>query len=341
MRGLSCEFTVENVLRKWESVPAAPKGENAPFALFSYYAPTSGTYNAGDFIQTLAVRQALEAVGAPCGGDLFVPRDELALYRGEPVRCVMQGWFSETRTFWPSPAIRPIFIGTHFTVDAADCVMRLLRRAPEINRTVEIGCRDLSTLAFCRKVGIRSYLSRCLTLTFPARTVVPSDGETLLVDVPDEYLPRLPASVREHAVRLVQRELTGDVISTGYSPARQMEIGGERLSHYRQRARMVVTTAIHVAMPCLAFGIPTVFIEGPQGRDPTRYSALSGIVPINSREDLLSGKVDFDPSAPDISELKKLLLANLRMSIAAECGESVDSSALEDVRADIAGYKAG
>lgn len=311
---------------------------DVPFALFSYYEPTCGKFNPGDAIQTLALRHALERIGETRISAKRLVRDELSLYDGPPVMCVMQGWFSHNHLFWPSPAVKPVFVGTHMTIPAQQFVSRLMEYMPETRRSVEIGCRDLFTLDFCRAAGIKSYFSRCLTLTLPQRASEPADGRVFFVDVPEEYMPAIPEGLRRGAKVISQRSMDSDVGGIGYSPVEQEAIGERMLSLYRNEAKLVVTTAIHVAMPCLAMGIPVVFFEGPPSRDPNRYTSLSGIIPIYTQDQLKSGKVDFCPKRPNIEPLKEAMLDNLRLSVLKARGVAVDESALGDVRQRISSW---
>lgn len=326
------------VLGRWRA-ETRRAGASAPFALFSYYEPTCGCFNPGDAIQTIAVKQALEKLGIKELAPNTIVRDELSLYDGPAVRCVMQGWFSHNNLFWPSPLILPVFVGTHFSLPAQRFVLRLLEYAPNIRRSIEIGCRDLFTLEFCNRAGIQSYFSRCLTLTLPKRDSVSCNTKVFIVDVPDEYIPFIPKKTLEGAEIFSQRAQLSDIGGKAYSPVAQMKLGERYLSLYRDNAELVVTTAIHVAMPCLAMGIPVVFIEGPETRDPNRYTALSGIVPVHKFTDLKKKRVDFNPGCPDLEPLKEGLLKNLALSVAMAGNESVNSAEVSDVRHFIAEWQ--
>ena len=330
----------QHVASSWREKPRPAEGnDNAPFALLSYYEPTCGFVNPGDAIQTIAVKHALEKAGVSTIQSGRLIRDELSLYDGPAVRCVMQGWFSHGHLFWPSPSIRPIFIGTHLTAPAQAFVSRLVEYAPDIRRSAEIGCRDLFTLDFCRSIGIKSYFSRCLTLSLPRRNLEEKGSRVFLVDIPEEYMRFIPKDVSRDAKSICQRHYSSDIGGARFSPSEQESLAESFLATYRTEASLVVTTAIHVAMPCIAMGIPVVFVEGPVARDPNRYTSLSGIIPVHTRGELRGGRIDFHPQCPDIERLKEALVENLRLSIAKEAGKPVDDLALEDVRQQIVEWR--
>lgn len=121
--------------------------------------------------------------------------------------------------------------------------------------------------------------------------------------------------------------------------SRYEEAARSLLAKYAEEATLVITSALHCAQPCLALGIPVVFIE-PDKDDATaeRFSSFRGIIPIWNKEDLENGKVDFSPEVPNIEPLKELLLENLSLSIKKAHGEKIDTSRLVAVREKIATF---
>lgn len=110
------------------------------------------------------------------------------------------------------------------------------------------------------------------------------------------------------------------------------------LQTYRDEAALVITSRIHCAQPCLAMGIPVVFID-PVNKEAERFSTLRGLIPIHSFDDLKAGKVDLAPEPPDLAPLKRAMLENLRLSILEACGDDVERARLADLRADIAAFR--
>jgi hypothetical protein len=123
------------------------------------YESIDGIINVGDYIQSLAARQFIDAP------PIYVNREHLDEYRGEDICLFMNGWFMHySRNFPPAKNIHPIFVSFHINKLAKD--MMLTGDVVEYLRLYEpIGCRDIYTLQLLSQRNIRAYFSGCLTLT--------------------------------------------------------------------------------------------------------------------------------------------------------------------------------
>lgn len=302
---------------------------------------TPSPVNLGDFIQSDATEQAIRKV---IEGATFQPwvRSELTWYDREPAICVMQGWYeNETLGFLPNRRVLPVWIGTHFSRETRESLACLLSFNRDAFRDWVFGCRDLSTLRWCREHGLEAYLSRCLTLTLP-RAEQATRGKSVFLVGPSAWreavFAHLPAELREDVVQTDHYE--GFPRSLIPADAQHdLRLAREWLTRYRDEARLVITNRIHCAQPCVAMGTPTVLIA-PQYDEEERLSTIRGILPIWTMRDWVAGRVQLPSRAPDIEPLKRDLLENLRLSILAACGESVDGQALSACRARIAEFKA-
>ncbi len=207
------------------------------------------TQNLGDDIQSLALERLLPRV------DLRVDRDDLSPAHawGDDVRWILNGWYATGahRIWGPPGRARCLFVGFH----AHD--PQVVPKAP----TLPVGCRDPWTLGLCARQGIDAWLSYCATLTFE-----PPAGRrgqrVLLVDVPEAELPRLPPEVA------AGRRLTHYI-----GPGADRRAAANRRLHLYARARWVVTTRLHVLLPCAAMGTPVVFIRPPYSEN--RYTGYT------------------------------------------------------------------
>ena len=278
-----------------------------------YYASFSGVANLGDYIQTIATEQAIKKCAQRIGMSIpfeNVLRSSLTEHSGGT--CVMQGWYEHQQlTFLPGPDTRPVWIGTHFCSDARN-LLKGLYDSSSI-RFQDIGCRDKSTMAFCQSLGMTSYFSRCLTLTLPKR----DDNEAqkantiYIVDCSNVIMKYLPNSIKDGAKILSQRNYKFD----NWMDWKQCRIASENLlKEYKQNAKLVITTALHCAQPCLAMGIPVVFIK-PDYNEEDRFSSMDGITTLYSLSDLKEGKVKFEVETPHFEDLKSALIRNLELSI--------------------------
>jgi hypothetical protein len=214
------------------------------YAALSY----ADSRNLGDNIQTLAVEQYLPRV------DRKIDREALAEFSADrPHLIILNGWFSQhpEKVLPPSDSIVPIFIGFHIAESGAAASHFLKEPSLAAFRCHQpIGCRDDRTRRLLQDAGIDAYTSFCLTLTFPTRSRTPKDGRVFIVD--GDWLP-VPPALRKGAVRFsheIPDEL-GDDVKTALA-RRTLEV-------YRDCARLVITSRLHCALPCLAMGIPVVF----------------------------------------------------------------------------------
>lgn len=217
------------------------------FASFRY----DTSVNLGDQVQSFAAEQYLPRL------DGHIDRDTLDTVSGpEKTLVIMNGWFSDKPQNWPpSRAVEPVFFGFHASYYndfnkrflEGDSIAYLKTQEP-------IGCRDRQTRDWLRERGVDAFYSKCLTLTFPKRERTPKDGKVFLVDV--EYYP-VPKSLRKKGVKVSQMTVPFYDDDTKRKMMRQL------LETYKKEAALVVTSKLHCAMPCLAMGIPVVFIGKP------------------------------------------------------------------------------
>lgn len=245
---------------------------------------TVSSINLGDHIQIHACHRLQSRLwGLPRIG---VDRDDgiaslpgltgLASCRRLPI--VMNGWFKYNRAEWPPhPSLWPAYVGFH--VRLLQCPQ--LVSPPAIAHYREhgpIGCRDLWTTELLLSHGVDAYLSHCLSMTLPRRipAVVPP-METMVVSRDRQILAYLPSRIGPYT--FVSHYSEGTDYDVNMARAiRLMEL-------YRDRAKLVITTLLHCALPAMAMGIPVVMVwppNPPAGResDRQRLSSLGAMIPI-------------------------------------------------------------
>lgn len=204
--------------------------------------------NLGDNIQSLAAEQYLPRI------DWKFNRDTLAeVESNDEYLMIMNGWFSHypERCFPSSEAIKPVFFGFHITNwnDTANYFFR-----PEVveyfKRNEPIGCRDEKTAELLCAKGVKAFQSMCLTLTFPKRKVAPRNGQVFLVDALGIPVPNDLYNQAQEITHAVD-DFYGDEIKT--------KMAEKLLALYRDEAKLVITTRLHCALPCIAMGIPVLY----------------------------------------------------------------------------------
>jgi hypothetical protein len=204
--------------------------------------------NIGDQIQSIAAEQFLPQV------DVRLNRDTLSTFTNkEQLLLIMNGWFSHTpeRCFPPSKNIEALFWGFHVTDwnNSWEYVLKS-QSLKYLKKNEPIGCRDQITMNRLKENGITSFYSKCLTLTFPKRTLDPKDGWNILVDA--QHLP-IPDKILSRSINLSHKVPNNLPEKMKFIYARYL------LNLYKENARLVITTRLHCALPCIAMGIPVVF----------------------------------------------------------------------------------
>jgi hypothetical protein len=251
---------------------------------------TVSTFNIGDHIQILSANALLRRLwNLP---SLLIDRDnQLATLRGcEPADrdrlIVMNGWFKSGRSGWPPhPSLLPAYVGFHLR--PFQCPELLSAAAiRHYRRYSPIGCRDSWTCELLRAHGVEAYVSHCLSLSLPSRvpSLIPA-SEVFVVSRDRQICGYIPKNLGPYSF-LSHYSETADA-SVNLARAERL------LALYASRAKLIVTTLLHCALPALAMGIPVVMvwpIGSVAGRssDRQRFSSLLSLINVYEPEELAS-----------------------------------------------------
>jgi hypothetical protein len=264
------------------------------------------TVNLGDEIQTLAARRFPPRV------DVLLDRDRPSSWHVEErTKVILNGWFKLHPEDWPVPEsqIHPLFISFHISPSDEILTRMLSPIALEYYRRHEpIGCRDTHTVRLLSERGISAHFSGCLTLTLQSRNRLKTD-EIVLSDVPREIAQLAPRDVRHRLVTVthINREHN------------RFQAAAALLDLY-SRARLVITSRLHCALPCLAFGTPVVFLR--ESFTDARFAGLLEFLPRMSTQDVLAKRAripwsDGPDTAGDFGALQADLIARCSEFVAA------------------------
>ncbi|QLG61086.1 polysaccharide pyruvyl transferase family protein [Halorarum salinum] len=275
------------------------------------------TSNIGDEIQSLAAKQLLPKV------DTYLKRDYLnQVNTQEEIKIILNGWFTHHPENWP-PAdnINPLIISFHIDKEISD---RLLtpKSVEYLKRYDPIGCRDLYTKSILENNGIDAYFSGCLTLTLTPDQQLNNSDEILLVDLDHEVVDALPDNLTQDArtmshytdpIEKIENKTRKNVPATAKKIA-----GASRLDHlynylfditknrttvlktdreskfqkakqylarYAQ-AELVITSRLHVTLPCLAFDTPVILVH--RNINDPRFSGLSEYMNLVDRSNIIN-----------------------------------------------------
>lgn len=274
-------------------------------------------YNVGDYVQSLAARQFLPQV------DQLLNREFLADYTEAEIKLIMNGWFTHNHSNWiPSEAIKPLFISFHMNSSAAPFMLSE-KGISYLKKNAPIGCRDKFTVKILKKKGIDAYFSGCLTLTLDNYKIDDSErGEDIYIVDPFYNFPTR-SNVTLSPKHFVKSILNGDIFKLG-KIERQLkniiekdvldnanfvtqvkpsgkETEEEKFAYAEEcmkkyaKAKLVITSRIHCALPCLAMGTPVIFLNAFNTFvDTCRFD---GIIELFNRIDVAddgSFKANFD-----------------------------------------------
>lgn len=309
------------------------------------------SYNLGDNIQTLSAIQFLPRI------DVIIDRDTSILYRTfkskKKIKVIYNGWFDGNYCkFPPHKCILPLFISFHIneadhSSDSSYDILKnyricsfksLVDNEKYFNKQKHrIGCRDQHTLDKLRGNGVKgAYLSGCLTLTLNKNDYMSNETTThkyvfvvdahLLLDESDpnstsnDKLMKsiIPAEVLKDAKYLTQG------LSKLYTNDEKTRMAKEFLTTLATQAKLVITSRLHTALPCLAFGIPVIFIHHNLESD-IRFPGLIDVLckrkysnaNAELQNDLLRGEFAFGDFAhiDKIAEYVKVITSEIKKFI--------------------------
>ena len=271
----------------------------------------SSALNLGDEIQSVIVKKLLPRV------DEYVDGCYLHQVKSEPrMKLIIHGCFNSNSGHWPqSEDIKPLFISFHIGEYTREAYTQP-HNVEYLKQYEPIGCRDLYTLEIVQSKGIKAYFSGCITsllepytgkrteeilltdlepnLVKPVKQIITNaievhHGEGLPVEEMSGRLRNISpilfqavkASRIHRVLGLIQqnyvRSRTTNVI-TEYRMAR-----AEALLFQYARAKLVITSRLHAALPCVAFGTPVIFVH--RDLNSPRFLKLLDCVPTYSVEE--------------------------------------------------------
>ena len=239
--------------------------------------------NRGDYIQSLAALQYLPKNCKP----YFIDRDEVSYYHGKKVKLIFNSWNTLCRGNKNiSALINPIFISYHLKdKDALPSIY-----IDNLKKYAPIGCRDISTRDNFIKYGINAYFSSCLTTTLDIDYAIKDkerNNEIIFVDykfgnyyLADKFL----YSLKFYNLNKANITIISHYFKLNLSHIDRFILAKSLLNKYA-RAKLVISTRIHAALPCLSLKTPVILINKfyDYERFPGLYELLN-TVGINNKK---------------------------------------------------------
>lgn len=256
-----------------------------------------GRCTVGDDIQLLAIEHLYKYMGIDYDEVIRIPFSQLSDYDGEyvvlPLSFPFYGYTNGTNITNFSSKIIPVFLGFATMVkNYNNTDLNYLRRFEPI------GCRDQYTMNALRNSGIEAYLNGCLTATLPRlRNGFDGRKKIFCVDIPESFLKYIPKNILENS------EFVNHVVFPEDCPNGTEEKAKEVYQKYVDEAKMVITTRMHAALPCIALGIPVILAKE---RFSIRFPILQKFIPVYTKEYFDS--IDWNPKTVEYEDIKRMIL---------------------------------
>ncbi len=264
--------------------------------------------NLGDEIQSIAAMNLLPS----CDG--MISREALNEVQE---KCIvsLNGFFMSSSNWPPSDKVIPIPFAFHIAKKSKEIIC-----SPQgleyLKRYQPIGCRDQGTAEILQKHGLTAYFSRCVTLTLPKRPLLDSQNKVCIVGLNPSFHKLIPHHLKKNAVIINQSNLHLPLVT----PQQKMQLAENLLDFYKNHASLVITQKIHCAMPCIAMGIPVIFLWDSLKKNDYRIKTLDGLCKIHYvnpylaeiplLRNFISRKIDWNPKIIDIEPIKKTITKN-------------------------------
>jgi hypothetical protein len=237
-----------------------------------------GSINIGDEVQSVAAERLLPKVSK------YIDREGMKnLTSNQKIKLICNGWFMEEPKNWPpSSSIKPLFISFHVTNSNGSHKKLINQKMVDYYKQHEpIGCRDLATKRMFESIGIKAYFSNCLTLTLE-NDFTERNNKILLVDpfrrnftqgYRDFYGKKLVPEKYHDQVEIIEQRR----YNLNADRRTRFKDASDLIDRYAQ-AKMVITSRIHCALPCLALGTPVYFVNSGYTTKASLNDRFEGLI---------------------------------------------------------------
>lgn len=259
--------------------------------------------NVGDNLQFMAVDYLYKSMNVQKSDIVYLSISEITKYRGEKLILPLnwsifdKNWMIDGKISI-SEDIEPIFLAVTTGVSYKEEYWNE-ENISFLKKHEPIGCRDVNIRNLLEKKGIRAYLNGCLTSLFPKQMSNKEKNKVFFIDAPVEIQKYVPKEYLSNAVFTTQQYYFSNEISAEGLKEFVVE-------HYQQivrEAKIVVTSRLHIASPCIAFGIPVIMVKK---EIDTRFGWLEKYIPLYNQDHF--SEIDWNPSVIEYEEEKRKII---------------------------------
>ncbi len=258
--------------------------------------------NIGESIQAVVMQQIYERCGVAKKDIVKINQCDVKDYRGEEIILPLRLPLSRETVDDYLPldhCVHPYFISLHLHDDIFEDRQDLVEY---FKKYQPIGCRDEVSCEFFRKHGIESYIMGCYTLMLPERENGSLRDKVICVDVSKALNEAIPKDIGEMAIRKTHAVPYLEYPISEREDDRLEKMAGEYIDFYKDQAKLVVTSRLHVAAPCIAMGIPVILASD---NVDFRYAWIDRFLPIYQSCDY--DNIQWNPDIVDVSFVREEL----------------------------------
>ena len=273
--------------------------------------------NIGDTMQFISIDELYRYMGIDLGEIVNLSLKELKEYRGEKL-VLPFNWnlfdvnYMNDNEIAISPDIIPVYIAV---TDSSERCKKEYFNEKNVNYLKAhepIGCRDKKTYNRLVELGVKAFVNGCMTITIPQRHSK-IRKYYYFVDAPAELIKYVPKEYLTNSVCGSQQFYWDKKVN----PYEIKEAVIEKYDEYFNNAKLVITSRLHVASPCIAAGIPVIFAKE---QIDERLDWLSKYIPLYDRSQF--DNIDWHPNALNIEDIKRVILENAKSMVVQACGNS-------------------
>lgn len=222
----------------------------------------SAVANLGDNIQSLVMDYIFKVNDIPENKMVYVKRDFANECTYKQIDLILHSEFStenlSSRIMFNNN-YRIILLLSILLYDDIDVLLKKNNNIIKFFKAHEpIGCRDEKTTKELRKYGIEAYLMGCFTICLPRRNPDIVYKKIFFVDTPKELEEYVPEYIKND-IEYLSHSVAINKVPVDISENKRLDdLATNLLKRYRDEAKLVVTSRLHVAAPCLAMGVPVI-----------------------------------------------------------------------------------
>ncbi len=273
----------------------------------NYFLKSNYFNSLGDQIQILSIDYLYKCMGIPKSEIVYINKNDLWKYDGEPVilpvTMPLVEWRENGLAGMFSKQITPVYLGLTLAKDMLTPI-----EIKYLKKFAPVGCRDERTYNTMQKYGINSYVGGCITILLPQRRS--KGSKVFIVEPPNELLPFIPNDIKENAV-FCMHNLYGSCDDP-------LLLAKQQLEAYAADAKLVITSLLHSAMPCMAMGIPVILARNLVSY---RFAWVEALHKIYTPDEY--HLIDWNPTSIYYPEHKELVMRMVTKRLQGDYDESI------------------